>query len=92
MGVVVENVNIGLIIAYVRCDMNISTLEQGLLSSVGYLGIVLSSHIWGFLADTWGRHKVLKVSLGGSFIFASLSAFSLNIMMLIITRLCVGIL
>lgn len=92
MGVVVENVNIGLVITYVRCDMKVSTVEQGLLNSVGYVGIVISSHFWGFLADTWGRHKVLRVSLCGSFICASLSALSLNVAMLIVTRLCVGIL
>lgn len=52
MGVVVENVNIGFVLPYVRCEMDISTAEQGLLNSVGYIGIVLSSHFWGFLADT----------------------------------------
>lgn len=52
MGVVVENVNIGFVLPYIRCEMDISTTEQGFLNSVGYIGIVLSSHFWGFLADT----------------------------------------
>lgn len=41
MCVVVENVNIGFVLPYVRCEMNISTTEQGFLNSVGYIGIVL---------------------------------------------------
>lgn len=92
MGVVVENVNIGFVLPYVRCEMDISTAEQGFLNSVGYIGIVVSSHLWGFLADTSGRRRVLVISMAGSFCFALLSAFSINIIMLIITRLFVGIL
>lgn len=50
MCVVIENVNIGFVLPYIRCEMKISTKEQGVLNSVGYLGIVISSHFWGFLA------------------------------------------
>lgn len=92
MGVVVENVNIGFVLPYVRCEMEISTTEQGLLNSVGYIGIVMSSHFWGFFADTTGRRRVLLISMGGSFICAFFSAFSFNIVSLIFTRLLVGIL
>lgn len=92
MGVVVENVNIGMVMPYVRCDMGIETTEQGLLNSAGYVGIVISSHFWGFLADTTGRHNVLKFALGGSFLFAVLSVFSTNVQMLTLTRLFVGVL
>lgn len=90
MGVVVENVNIGFVMPYVRCDMSISTTEQGLLNSAGYVGIVITSHMWGFLADTTGRHNVLKYALAGSFICAALSAFSVNVAMLTVMRLLVG--
>ena len=92
MSVVVENVNIGFVLPYARCDLHITTTEQGLLNSVGYLGIVISSHCWGFLADTWGRRKVLRCSILGSLLCAIVSAFSLSVNMLILTRLLVGIL
>lgn len=92
MGVVVENVNIGFVLPYARCDLKFSSAEQGALNAVGYIGIVVSSHFWGFLADTWGRRKVLRTALLGSFTCAFLSAFSVSIMMLIVTRLFVGIL
>lgn len=92
MGVVVENVNIGFVMPYVRCEMNITTSEQGLLNSAGYVGIVVSSHLWGFLADTTGRHNVLKFALGGSFVAAVLSVFATNVLVLTVTRLSVGIL
>lgn len=92
MCVVVENVNIGFVLPYIRCEMDISTAEQGFLNSVGYIGIVVSSHLWGFLADTSGRRRVLAIAMTGSFCCALLSAFSMNILMLIVTRLLVGIL
>lgn len=92
MCVVVENVNIGFVLPYVRCEMDISTREQGLLNSVSYIGIVISSHMWGFLADTTGRRRVLLISMTGSFTCAILSAFSFNVISLILTRLLVGIL
>lgn len=91
MGVVVENVNIGFVLPYARCDLQFTANEQGALNAVGYIGIVVSSHFWGFLADTWGRRKVLRTALLGSFAFAVLSALSVSIMMLIVTRLLVGI-
>lgn len=92
MAVVVENVNIGFVLPYVRCEMSITVIEQGFLNSVGYIGIVISSHLWGFLADTTGRRRVLLISMGGGFICALLSAFSFNVITLIVTRLLVGIL
>lgn len=92
MGLVVENVTIGFVSAYVHCDMAVSTSEQALLNSIVYVGIVISSHFWGFLADTWGRQRVLKVALGGSFLCSFFSAFSINFLMMILTRLFVGIL
>lgn len=92
MGVVVENVNVGFVLPYVRCEMEVSTMEQGFLNSVGYFGIVISSHLWGFLADTTGRRRVLLFAMGGSFVCALLSAFSYNMISLIVSRLFVGIL
>lgn len=91
MGVVVENVNIGFVLPYARCDLQFTSAEQGALNAVGYVGIVVSSHFWGFLADTWGRRKVLRMALLGSFTCAVLSAFSVSVIMLITTRLFVGI-
>lgn len=87
-----ENVNVSLIISYVKCDLPMTTSEQGLLNSVSFIGIVVSSHFWGFLADTWGRRNVMRISLLGGFIFAFISAFSATVTFLICTRLIVGML
>ena len=84
------------IMAYVlptaKCDLNITLQLQGLINSVTFIGIVLTSHMWGFLADTWGRKKVLLTSTFGSFIFAAFSSFAMSAYMLFASRLDSGLL
>lgn len=90
MGSTLENVNISLVFPYVKCDLNLTTTEQGILGSISFLGIVITSYFWGFLADTWGRQKVIRIGAFGGFIFSFISAFSINTPILIICRFFAG--
>lgn len=85
----------GFCMAYIlpiaKCEFQMSTGEQGFISSVGYIGVILASHFWGFMADTWGRRNVLRVVLFLTFVVSLLSSFSLNSWMLIITRFGCGL-
>lgn len=92
MGAVMENIAVSYILSYAKCDMRLTMTEQGLLNSVSYLGIVVSSHFWGFLSDTWGRRKVIRLTLICIFLSSLVSAFSVTTNMLIITRFLTGIL
>lgn len=74
-----------------KCDLNMSTGEQGFTNAVGYIGVILASHFWGFMADTWGRRKVLRTALLLSFVTALSSSFSLNSWMLMILRFVNGL-
>lgn len=73
-----------------KCDIEMTTTEQGLINAIGFIGVVLTSHFWGFMSDTWGRLKVLKFSLLSGFIFSIISSFSVSSLMLLFTRLIVG--
>lgn len=90
MGTVVENIAVSLIFPYARCDLNLTTTEQGILGSVSFLGVVCTSHLWGFLADTWGRQKVLFVATSGGFVFSLLSGVATNTTVLILLRFIAG--
>lgn len=90
LGNTTENINISYIMPYIKCDLKLTTEEQGLLSAISYLGIVCTSHFWGLLADTWGRQKVLQASAIGGFIFAFLSAFATNFISMILLRFATG--
>lgn len=89
--VYVEGFNMSYVLPAVRLDIPMSSVEQGIINAAGFVGIILTSHFWGFMADTWGRQKVLQLSLGIGFIFSLVSSFCNSIILLIVTRFCVGL-
>lgn len=90
MGAAVENVNISIVIPNAKCDLDLTVTEQGVLGSVSFLGIVVTSYFWGFLTDTWGRQKVISVACFGGFLFSFLSAFATQTYVLIALRFLAG--
>lgn len=78
------------VLPYAKCDLELTTRSQGLLSGISYFGVVISAHFWGFLADTWGRKKVLHVAATGGFFFSFLSVFSVNPISMILLRFLAG--
>lgn len=75
----------------IKCEITVTHREQGLINGAGFIGVILSSHIWGFMADTWGRHKVLRLALLLTFVFSAMSSVANSVLMLLLTRLCVGL-
>lgn len=59
----IELTSINFILPIAQCDLDLSTSDKGILSAIGYVGIILSSHLWGFLADTRGRRATLIPTL-----------------------------
>lgn len=91
LGVMIEGLNMAFVLPLAKCELDLSNAEQGAINAVTFIGVVLTSHFWGFLADTWGRRKVLIVSLGSGFIFSAISSFSVSSTMLLVARLFVGL-
>ncbi|XP_048477784.1 synaptic vesicle glycoprotein 2B [Plutella xylostella] len=58
------------------CDLRLSTATKGLVSAMPMLGVLVSLHLWGWLADTRGRRFVLLVSMGGCFVSALASSLA----------------
>lgn len=46
-----------------ECDLNLTPANKGILGTVTFLGIICSSHFWGYLADTIGRRRVIMPAL-----------------------------
>nr|CAD7461341.1 unnamed protein product [Timema tahoe] len=61
-----------------QCDFQMTAQEKGLLNSISYAGVILSSPLWGFLADTQGRKKILIISLVCDGIIGVLSSLAPN--------------
>ncbi|KAG7310169.1 hypothetical protein JYU34_004721 [Plutella xylostella] len=60
------------------CELGTSSVEQGLMAATPMFGIIATSHIWGYFADTKGRRLVLLVSLVLGFTTGLLSALAPN--------------
>ncbi|XP_055618259.1 synaptic vesicle glycoprotein 2C isoform X3 [Toxorhynchites rutilus septentrionalis] len=90
MSVINETLNVGFIISAAECDLNLSYSDKGMLNGAAFCGVVVSSHLWGFLSDTWGRRKVILLATSCGLAFAIVSSFSVHVWMLIATRFCVG--
>ncbi|XP_055390140.1 synaptic vesicle glycoprotein 2C-like [Condylostylus longicornis] len=82
----IETLGISYVLPVSNCDIMLTTTEKGLIKSIGFIGIIISSHFWGFLADTSGRRKIMAPALFSAFIFAVISSFCTNFWMLIIFR------
>lgn len=61
-----------------ECDLNLTTSQKGILTSVPYIGIICSSHLWGYLADTLGRRRIIQPSLFMAFATTFIASFSSN--------------
>lgn len=86
MSVNTEALNMAFVLPLARCDLEFSQDGQSVGNAIGFLGLILSAHLWGFLSDTWGRQKVLRLTLALSLVASVVSSFSISFVMLLIFR------
>ncbi|XP_049770803.1 synaptic vesicle glycoprotein 2A-like [Schistocerca cancellata] len=86
-----EVLGIAYVTPAVLCDFDMTSFEKGFLSGTIYIGMIVSSHLWGYAADTWGRHAVLSLTLGLNFVCSVLSGLMPSLALLIVFRLLSGI-
>lgn len=67
---------IGYVLPAAECDLNLNTFDKGLLTAIGFVGIIFSLYIWGAVADTTGRKNVILISLIGAFICSVAAIFT----------------
>ncbi|XP_037039784.1 synaptic vesicle glycoprotein 2B-like [Bradysia coprophila] len=81
---------INFILPVAQCDLQMTNQDKGLLSAIGFVGIIVSSHLWGFLADTRGRKKVIVTSLFIAFFTTIISTFTQSYWLLVVLRFLNG--
>ncbi|KAI8120333.1 Synaptic vesicle glycoprotein 2B [Lucilia cuprina] len=74
-----------------HCDLHLTNYRKGLLSCIGYVGMIISSHLWGFLADTKGRRRVIRPTLIIGFVVTLFSSFATNFWIMLFLRFVNGI-
>ncbi|XP_022113406.1 organic cation/carnitine transporter 7 [Pieris rapae] len=60
------------------CDLNLSVSQKGILTSLPFIGILLVSYPWGYVADTRGRRFVLIVSVLTAFVLSCVASLATN--------------
>ncbi|XP_075976200.1 synaptic vesicle glycoprotein 2C-like isoform X2 [Anticarsia gemmatalis] len=73
MGMIMQSLALGYILPAAQCDLELTLQQQGWISAIPFLAIILTSYFWGWLADTQGRRPVMLFSM---LISAILSAFA----------------
>ena len=84
--VLLETSSMAFMLPIAQCDLKLSNGEKGVLSVVGVVGIILSSHIWGFLADTKGRKRVIAPTLLITFFLSVCSSFANSFWLMMVLR------
>jgi MFS transporter, VNT family, synaptic vesicle glycoprotein 2 len=90
--VFLETVSINFILPVAQCDLNLTNQDKGILSAIGFIGIIVSSHLWGFLADTRGRKTVIVPTLLTAFVITIFSSFAKSFWVLVLLRFLNGFL
>jgi MFS transporter, VNT family, synaptic vesicle glycoprotein 2 len=87
-----ETLGISFVFPVAECDLQLTTMHKGVLSSITSIGIIVSSHVWGFLADRKGRKSVIVYTLVLSFVASFISSLSTSFGMLVVCRFFCGFL
>lgn len=69
-----------------------TSTNKGVLTAIAVVGIITSSHMWGFLADTKGRRKIIIPTLFISFLCTVLSSLVTNFSLFVTLRFFTGFL
>lgn len=76
MAVIMETMSMSYILPAAQCDLDLTLEDKSILSAISFLGVVLSSLIWGFIGDTIGRRNLVIVTTYVSVGMTILSSFS----------------
>lgn len=75
-----------------QCDFNITSSEKGISGGISFFGIICSSHLFGYLADTQGRRRVMLPTLLVASLLTFASSFIQNFFLFVALRFLNGFL
>ncbi|CAK1543774.1 unnamed protein product [Leptosia nina] len=77
LGIGVDLFGFSLVVA-AACDLELSVTQKGILTSLPFIGILLVSYPWGYVADTRGRRFALIISVQVAFVLSCLASLATN--------------
>lgn len=88
----IELTSVNYVLPIAQCDLVMESSDKGILSAIGYVGVILSSYLWGFLSDTKGRRRTLVPTLLIAFAATFASSLVNNFWFLVFLRFLNGFL
>ncbi|XP_038559644.1 synaptic vesicle 2-related protein [Micropterus salmoides] len=73
-----------------HCEWRLPSLEVALLTSAVFIGMMISSSLWGNIADRYGRKTGLKMSVLWTMFYGLMSAFAPVYGWILVLRALVG--
>lgn len=83
-------ISMSFILPSAQCDLNLNTQAKGWLNSIIFIGMMSGAYVWGSLADSMGRKKVLIVISFMNGFCIVLSSFSQNYWLFMVFRFLNG--
>ena len=71
-----ETLGIAFVLPVSQCDLRLTTEEKGIVSGMGYAGIISSAMLWGYLSDVKGRRKAIYPTMIIAFLTTLLSTLT----------------
>uniref|UniRef100_W8CAB0 Synaptic vesicle glycoprotein 2B n=1 Tax=Ceratitis capitata TaxID=7213 RepID=W8CAB0_CERCA len=87
---VVETSTMSYILPSAECDLKLTLLDKGLLNAITYAGMISSAILWGYMADTKGRKKLLIFGYLSNIISVLGGACSQNVIQLMVFKYISG--
>ncbi|XP_073952773.1 synaptic vesicle glycoprotein 2C-like isoform X2 [Choristoneura fumiferana] len=88
--VTTECLGAGYMLNGAECDLNISVTERGFVAAATFIGVVSTAIFWGYLADTYGRRRVMLPAILGTITISICSSLSVSFWNMFILRLLTG--
>lgn len=87
----VDVIGTGMVIPLATCDLQLDALKKGIILSAPFVGFILSTQIWGLLADANGRKWAVFWSQSVALVFSVLAALTPNYWVMVVFRFFVGL-
>lgn len=84
-------ISMSFILPSAQCDLDLNTQTKGWLNSIIFIGMMVGAYVWGSIADTMGRRKVLIVISFMNAVCIVASSFSQTYLLFMIFRFLNGV-
>ncbi|KAH0955379.1 hypothetical protein HN011_005460 [Eciton burchellii] len=74
-----------------ECDLKLTMFDKGLLNSMTFVGMISTAFLWGFMADTFGRRRLMFYGYLMTGILSLATSFSHTSWLLIVFKFFDGV-